>query len=67
MRHIGSFANEAQARFFTDFLLSRNIRSQLEPEADRTWSIWIRDEDQIVEAQAALTRFLTRTCASSGI
>ncbi len=58
MRNIGSFANEAQARFFTDFLLSRNIRSQLEPEADRTWSIWIRDEDQIVEAQAALTRFL---------
>jgi len=58
MRHIGSFANEAQARFFTDFLLSRNIRSQLEAEPDRTWSIWIRDEDQIVEAQAALNRFL---------
>jgi GlpG protein len=57
MRHIGSFANEAQARFFTDFLLSRDIRSQLEPEADRTWSIWIRDEDQIVEAQSALARF----------
>ena len=57
MRHIGSFANEAQARFFTDFLLSRDIRSQLEPELDHTWSIWIRDEDQIVEAQSALTRF----------
>jgi GlpG protein len=57
MRLIGSFANEAQARFFTDFLLSRDIRSQLEPELDHTWSIWIRDEDQIVEAQSALTRF----------
>ncbi|HEX4265803.1 MAG TPA: rhomboid family intramembrane serine protease [Verrucomicrobiae bacterium] len=57
MRHIGSFANEAQARFFTDFLLSREIPSHLEPEADRTWSVWIRDEDQIVEAQSALTRF----------
>jgi GlpG protein len=57
MRHIGSFASEAQARFFTDFLLSRNIRSELEGEADRTWSIWIRDEDQIEQAQAALTRF----------
>jgi GlpG protein len=57
MRHIGSFANEAQARFFTDFLLSHDIRSQLEPEADRTWSVWIRDEDQIDEAQSALKRF----------
>jgi GlpG protein len=57
MRNIGSFTNEAQARFFTDYLLSRDIRSQLEPEADRTWSVWIRDEDQIVEAQAALNRF----------
>lgn len=57
MRHIGSFANEAQARFFTDFLLSRDIHSHLEAEPDRSWSIWIRDEDQIVEAQAALTRF----------
>jgi GlpG protein len=57
MRLIGSFANEAQARFFTDFLFSRDIRSQLEPELDHTWSIWIRDEDQIVEAQSALTRF----------
>lgn len=57
MRQIGSFTNEAQARFFTDFLLSREIRSHLEPEADRTWSIWIRDEDQIAEAQSALDRF----------
>lgn len=57
MRQIGSFANEAQARFFTDYLLSRDIKSHLEAEADRTWSIWIRDEDQITDAQAALTRF----------
>jgi GlpG protein len=57
MRHIGSFANEAQARFFTDFLLSHDIRSQLEAEADRSWSVWIRDEDQIEEALAALKRF----------
>jgi GlpG protein len=57
MRNIGSFSNEAQARFFTDYLLSRDIRSQLDPEADRSWSVWIRDEDQIQEAQAALQRF----------
>jgi len=57
MRHIGSFANEAQARYFTDFLLSREIRSHLDQEADRSWSIWIRDEDQVEEAQSALARF----------
>jgi GlpG protein len=64
MRHIGSFANEAQARFFTDFLLSREIRSQLEPESDRSWSVWIRDEDQIEEAQAALQRFQANPMAA---
>lgn len=64
MRHIGSFASEAQARFFTDFLLSRDIRSHLEPEPDRTWSIWIRDEDQIVEAQSALARFQANPTAA---
>jgi len=57
MRQIGSIPNEAQARFFTDYLLSRDIRSQLEPEADRSWSIWIRDEDQITAAEEALKRF----------
>src|SRR5882724_1635306 len=57
MRHIGSFTSEAQARYFTDFLLSREIRSQIDQEPDRSWSIWIRDEDQIEEAQSALERF----------
>jgi GlpG protein len=57
MRHIGSFSSEAQARYFTDFLLARDIRSQIDQEPDRSWSIWIRDEDQIEEAQSALERF----------
>ncbi|HWC61082.1 MAG TPA: rhomboid family intramembrane serine protease [Verrucomicrobiae bacterium] len=64
MRHIGSFANEAQARFFTDYLLSRDIRSQLDLEADRSWSIWIQDEDQIVAAQEALQRFQANPTAA---
>lgn len=57
MRQIGSLPGEAQARLFADFLLSRGIRSEVEAEADRTWVIWIRDEDQIAEAQSSLTRF----------
>lgn len=48
---------EAPARRFGDFLLSQGIRNEVEPEADSTWSVWIRDEDQIAAAQAQLARF----------
>jgi len=57
MRQIGSLPDEIQARFFVDFLLGRGIRGEFETEADRTCSIWVRDDDQIPEAQSALTRF----------
>jgi GlpG protein len=63
MRHIGSFASEAQARYFTDFLLSRDIRSHIDQEPDRTWSLWIRDEDQVEEAQSTLNRFQANPAA----
>jgi len=57
MRHIGSLPGEAQARLFSDFLHARGIRSEIEAETDRTWSVWIRDEDQVSEAQANLARY----------
>lgn len=57
MRQIGSLPAEAQARLFLDYLLSRGIRGEAEGESDRTWAIWIRDDDHIPEAQSALTRF----------
>jgi GlpG protein len=57
MRQIGSLPVEAQARLFADFLHARGIRSEIEAEADRTWSIWIRDDDQIPEAQSSLARY----------
>jgi GlpG protein len=57
MRHIGSVPNEAQARQLGDFLHSRGIRNELEAERDNTWSVWIRDEDHVPEAQAILARF----------
>lgn len=41
---------------FVDFLLSRGIRGEAEAESS-TWAIWVRDDDQIPEAQLALTRF----------
>ena len=57
MRQIGSLPTEAQARLFLDYLLSRGIRGEAEVESDRNWSVWIRDDDHIPEAQSALTRF----------
>lgn len=57
MRHIGSLPGEAQARLFADFLHTRGIRSEVEAESERSWAVWIRDEDHIAEAQSALTRF----------
>lgn len=44
-------------RLFADFLLSRGIRNQVELETDQTWSVWVHDDNQIPEAQSALTRF----------
>lgn len=57
MRQIGSLPGEAQARLFADFLHARGIRGEIEAEADRTWSVWIRDDDQIPEAQSSLARY----------
>jgi len=57
MRHIGSLPGEAQARLFADFLLTRGIRSEVEADTDRTWTVWIRDEDQVADAQSSLARF----------
>jgi GlpG protein len=64
MRHIGSVSGEAQARLLGDYLLSRGIRSEIEAEADRTWSVWIRDEDHVAEAQSILTRFQANSNAA---
>jgi GlpG protein len=57
MRQIGSLPGEAQARLFADFLHARGIRGEIEAEADQTWSVWIRDDDQIPEAQSSLARY----------
>ena len=57
MRQIGHLASEAQARVFGDFLVARGIRSDIERESATSWSVWIRDEDQVPEAQQWFARF----------
>jgi GlpG protein len=56
MRHIGHLPG-GKARVFSDFLVSRGIRNEVERENDGSYSIWIHDEDQVAQAQGLLTRF----------
>lgn len=57
MRQIGQMTDSAQARVFGDFLVAQGIRNELEGEADGSWSIWIRDEDQLAAARTWLEKF----------
>lgn len=58
MRHIGTLQNLEQARVFTDYLAGLNISAHIEAQSSE-WSIWIRDEDRLAEAKAALARYRT--------
>lgn len=57
MRQIGQMTDAAQARGFGDFLVAQGIRNELEGEAEGSWSIWIRDEDQLAVARTWLEKF----------
>jgi GlpG protein len=56
MRSIGNLPDEAQARMFGDYLVAKGIRNEVEPDGP-TWVVWIKDEDQVTEAQAWLEHF----------
>ena len=57
MRQIGSLKSEAKARKFASYLLTLGIKSHIDPE-DSVWEIWVRDEDQIAQANAELEKFV---------
>jgi GlpG protein len=57
MRAIGQLPDEQQARRFGDYLVAQGIRNEVEPDGGTAWSVWIKDEDQVAAAQAALERF----------
>jgi GlpG protein len=56
MRHIGTLSNEKHARLFSDYLLSQEIKTQVEEE-DGTWMVWVRDEDRLNDARQQLQDF----------
>ena len=64
MRQIGQLPDQSQVRVFGDFLLAQGIRNELEREADGSWSVWIREEDQVAQARTWLERFRKNPHAS---
>ena len=57
MRSIGHLSDETQARLFSDFLVGRGIRNEIELDAGTRWIVWITDEDQLEPAQVWLGKF----------
>jgi GlpG protein len=56
MRQAGILKDEREARRFAAWLVTQRIEAHAEPEGD-AWAIWVRDEDQIKQARAALSDF----------
>jgi rhomboid protease GlpG len=57
MRSIGQLPDAKRARVFHDFLVGQGISNEVEKESDGSWSVWIREDDQIPAAQSLLARF----------
>jgi len=57
MRQIGFLHGEPRARAFSDFLVANGVSNEIEHESDGTWSVWVRNEDQISTARNSLARF----------
>jgi len=59
MRKIGALPNRQQAEQFCDYLLTRQIPTNAEPLDVGTEEVelWVRDEDRLEEAVAALEQF----------
>jgi GlpG protein len=56
MRLIGHLKDEASAKTFSGFLVSKDIRNLVEPDAEG-WAVWIHSEDQIEAGQLALATY----------
>lgn len=68
MRLLHIFKNPSEGKKFSDFLSSKNIKNELELEANSDWGseqygdltckLWVIDEDQFVETKSYLEKYL---------
>jgi GlpG protein len=56
MRRIGTLTSRDQADRFRDYLLTRQITSQVDPAGDE-WAIWVHEEDRLDETRTAFAQF----------
>jgi GlpG protein len=57
VRSIGHLPNEDQARLFSDYLVTKGIRNEVEAEDDGTWLIWVLEDAQLEAGRTLLDRF----------
>jgi GlpG protein len=57
MRLIAHLKDEASAKVFGGYLVSLDIRNQVEPDSEG-WAVWIHSEDQIEAGRQALAAYL---------
>ncbi len=56
MRQIGTLSNRAEATRFASYLVTQGIHAHSEADG-AGWAVWVRDEDQLAAARAALSEF----------
>lgn len=56
MRQLGTLPNEEQAQTLADYLLTRQIETRLNKEAEG-WAIWVCDEDRVGQARQEYIEF----------
>ena len=56
MRQIGTLPSETQARKFADYVLTQDIRTNIEAD-DSAWAVWVLEEDQVPQAKTELEQF----------
>ncbi len=56
MRQIGSLAKERDAQRFSAYLITQDIATHIEHDADN-WAIWVRDENNVDQARQLLEQF----------
>src|SRR5262245_57452052 len=57
MRQLGILPDQRDAERFAAWLTSQRIDAQAEEAGEAGWAIWVRDEDQLPQARAALAHF----------
>ncbi len=59
MRFLATLQGQARTERLVAYLASRDVSTHLEPnnQSPEAWDIWIRDEDQLVEAKSVLKEY----------